>query len=68
MKKSNPTSAKLVIKPFKIQPKVPDNFEDIAWGKLKFCLNAIYHKVSANISKEELYQVSEIKPKNQCHF
>lgn len=26
---------KMVIRPFKVQPKVPENFEDITWEKLK---------------------------------
>jgi hypothetical protein len=26
---------KMVIKPFKVQPKLPDNFEDATWEKLR---------------------------------
>jgi hypothetical protein len=26
---------KMVIKPFKVQPKLPDNFEDDTWEKLR---------------------------------
>ena len=49
---------KLTIKPFKTQPKLPDNFEIDTWNKLKIALHAVNDKVSTSVSKEELYRVS----------
>ena len=49
---------KLVIKPFKNQPKLPENYEEITWLKLKAAVNAVHAKQSAHLSKEELYKVS----------
>lgn len=52
---------KLIIKPFKIQPKIPDNFEETSWTKLKYAIQAVNEKkaTSQTISKEELYQCVE---------
>jgi cullin-4 len=47
----------LVIKPFKTQPKLPINFENDTWEKLKSALIAVHSKTSTIISKEELYRV-----------
>ena len=49
---------KLVIKPFKSTPKVPSNFEEDAWLKLRGALTAVHHNETITISKEELYRVS----------
>jgi len=32
---------KLVIKPFKVQPKLPENFEVNTWNKLKVCVGKL---------------------------
>jgi hypothetical protein len=48
---------KMVIKPFKVAPKVPENFFFEAWKHLKDALDAVYSKSSTFISKEELYRV-----------
>jgi cullin-4 len=48
---------KLVIKPFKSQPKLPDNYEELAWSRLKAAVDAVFRKTSVSVSKEELYQV-----------
>ena len=49
---------KMVIKPFKTQPKLPENYEDMTWGKLALAVRAVNSKVGVSISKEELYRVS----------
>ena len=62
MRKNSSSSAstpKLVIKPFKVQPKIPDNFEDISWKKLENAIHAVFNKIPTEISKEELYQCVE---------
>ncbi len=57
------TSArKLVIKPFKVQPKIPDNFEIETWEKLKNAIQSVYSKNASLLSKEELYRVSIYAP------
>jgi cullin-4 len=48
---------KLVIKPFKVAPKVPENISMETWEKLKSALVAVYTKSSSFMSKEELYRV-----------
>ena len=48
---------KMVIKPFKVAPKIPENFGLETWDKLKAALNAVYSKSSTLLSKEELYRV-----------
>ena len=49
---------KMVIKPFKTQPKIPDNYEQSTWEKLAVAVRAVNSKVAVSISKEELYRVS----------
>lgn len=51
------TVKKMVIKPFKVQPKVPDNFGLETWETLKSAVNAVYTKSSIAMGKEELYRV-----------
>ena len=51
------TVKKMVIKPFKVQPKVPDNFGLETWETLKTAVNAVYCKSAISIGKEELYRV-----------
>jgi len=48
-----------VIKPFKVQPKIPENFEQDTWFKLKSAVSAVFLKSSSSISKEELYRAVE---------
>ena len=50
---------KLVIKPFKSQPKLPPNYEQDTWAKLALALHAVNAKVATDISKEELYRAVE---------
>lgn len=51
---------KMVIKPFKTQPKIPENYEQSTWDKLAVAVRAVNSKVAVAISKEELYRVSLI--------
>ncbi len=48
----------MVIKPFKVQPKVPDNFGLETWEILRSAIDAVYTKNASDISKEELYRVN----------
>lgn len=50
---------KIVIKPFKVQPKLPDNFEDNTWEKLQRAVSAIQKKQPIATSREELYRAVE---------
>ncbi|CAB4006658.1 Cullin-4A, partial [Paramuricea clavata] len=53
---------KLVIKNFKAKPKLPDNFKDTTWGKLREAVCAIQNKTSISSSLEDLYKAVE----NMC--
>lgn len=48
-----------MIKPFKVQPKLPENFFQETWAKLQSALHAVYSKNASSISKEELYRAVE---------
>jgi cullin 4 len=50
---------KMVIKPFKSQPKLPENYAQDTWAKLEIAFRAVTDKVSTSISKEELYRSVE---------
>ncbi len=50
---------KLTIKPFKSQPKLPDDFEAVTWAKLRNAIQCVYKKTSTKDSKEELYRAVE---------
>jgi cullin-4 len=53
---------KLVIKNFKTQPKIPENFEEELWKQLKDAIHAVHNqKISQNY--EELYKAVE----NLCY-
>uniref|UniRef100_A0A8C2LSN9 Cullin N-terminal domain-containing protein n=1 Tax=Cricetulus griseus TaxID=10029 RepID=A0A8C2LSN9_CRIGR len=57
---SKPGSAKkLVIKNFKDKPKLPENYTDKTWKKLKEAVEAIQNSTSIKYNLEELYQVVE---------
>jgi len=53
---------KLVIKNFKEKPKLPENYQEQTWGKLKEAVDAIHHSTAISSSLEELYQAVE----NMC--
>eukprot|EP00245_Coleochaete_scutata_P015265 TRINITY_DN6730_c1_g2_i1.p1 TRINITY_DN6730_c1_g2~~TRINITY_DN6730_c1_g2_i1.p1 ORF type:complete len:826 (+),score=198.29 TRINITY_DN6730_c1_g2_i1:104-2581(+) len=50
---------KLVIKPFKDKPKLPDHFEETTWAKIKEAVTAIHQKQPVSCSLEELYRAVE---------
>ncbi|KAJ3218002.1 Cullin-4A [Dinochytrium kinnereticum] len=50
---------KLVFKSFKVQPKVPEDYEKEAWGKLKTAVHCIYSNTRVTDSLEELYKACE---------
>jgi hypothetical protein len=39
------------------KPKLPNNFEEITWAKIKEAVTAIHQKQPVSCSLEELYQV-----------
>ena len=47
---------KLVIKPLKKAPKLPDDFEQRTWGKLLAAVHAVHGKQAVAHSLEELYR------------
>jgi hypothetical protein len=50
---------KLTIKPFKVKPKLPDDFEATTWAKLQKAIRAVYKTEVISESKEELYRAVE---------
>ncbi|XP_064185316.1 cullin-4B isoform X2 [Anguilla rostrata] len=57
---SKPGAAKkLVIKNFKDKPKLPENYTDETWQKLKEAVEAIQNSTSIKYNLEELYQAVE---------
>ncbi|MGH0173512.1 UNVERIFIED_CONTAM: hypothetical protein FKN15_065706 [Acipenser sinensis] len=57
---SKPGAAKkLVIKNFKEKPKLPENYTDETWQKLKEAVEAIQNSTSIKYNLEELYQAVE---------
>ncbi|XP_040260835.1 cullin-4B [Bufo bufo] len=62
---TKPGSAKkLVIKNFKEKPKLPENYTDETWQKLKEAVDAIENSTSIKYNLEELYQAVE----NLCSY
>uniref|UniRef100_A0A8C5PTN6 Cullin-4B n=1 Tax=Leptobrachium leishanense TaxID=445787 RepID=A0A8C5PTN6_9ANUR len=62
---NKPGSAKkLVIKNFKEKPKLPENYTDETWQKLKGAVEAIQNSTSIKYNLEELYQAVE----NLCSY
>ncbi|KAL1924121.1 uncharacterized protein VTP21DRAFT_7156 [Calcarisporiella thermophila] len=54
---------KLVIKGFKVKPKLPDNYEAETWAKLQCAVRAVLNNRAVSDSQEELYKDCE----NLCH-
>lgn len=50
---------KLTIKPFKKEPKLPTDFGESTWSKLKTAISCVYKKTPTRESKEELYRCVE---------
>ncbi|RZF38435.1 hypothetical protein LSTR_LSTR011925 [Laodelphax striatellus] len=61
--KTAPSTKKLVIKNFKEKPKLPENYQEATWEKLKEAVIAIQTSKSIAYSLEELYQGVE----NMCN-
>ena len=53
------TSKKISIKPLKIKPKIPENFEQDTWEKLRAAVRAVHAKQAVGHSLEELYRAVE---------
>ncbi|KAL4631599.1 cullin-4B [Arapaima gigas] len=53
------TTKKLVIKNFREKPKLPDNYTDETWQKLKEAVEATQNSTSIKYNLEELYQAVE---------
>ncbi|RUS21786.1 hypothetical protein BC937DRAFT_91460 [Endogone sp. FLAS-F59071] len=54
---------KLVIKNFKVKPRLPENYETEAWTKLQTAVHAIHQSQPVSDSLEALYKACE----NLCH-
>ena len=50
---------KIVIKPLKKQPRLPENFEQQTWVKLQAAVAAVHRQVAVGHSLEELYGAVE---------
>eukprot|EP00698_Gefionella_okellyi_P004130 TRINITY_DN13866_c0_g1_i1.p1 TRINITY_DN13866_c0_g1~~TRINITY_DN13866_c0_g1_i1.p1 ORF type:complete len:812 (+),score=199.83 TRINITY_DN13866_c0_g1_i1:196-2436(+) len=50
---------KLVVKDFKVKPKLPTDFEDATWQKLVSAVRAVHRKEPVSCSLEELYKAVE---------
>jgi len=50
---------KMVIKPFKEKPKLPDNFYENTWQRLSLAIDAVHHQEAVSFSQEELYRSVE---------
>lgn len=59
---SNGPTKKLVIKPLKLKPQLPSDFEATTWDKLKDAIAAVHQKRPVACSLEELYTAVE----NMC--
>jgi hypothetical protein len=54
-----PGAKRLVIKPFKLKPQLPDDFEAASWGRLREAVHAVQNKSPVSCSLEELYRAVE---------
>jgi len=53
------TTKKISIKPLKVKPKIPENFEQTTWEKLRTAVRAVFAKQAVGHSLEELYRAVE---------
>ena len=51
---------KLIIKPFKSKPQLPEDFEAKTWAKLQMAVRSVYQKSAATESKEDLYRAARV--------
>jgi len=54
-----PAKKKLVIKTFVVQPKLPEDFEERSWEKLRLAVRAVQQNEAVTMSREELYRAVE---------
>jgi cullin-4 len=54
--------AKIVIKPFKVKPQLPPDFEAATWEKLRDAVEAVFSLRFTRYSREELYRVRPPRP------
>eukprot|EP00744_Colponema_vietnamica_P008519 GILI01012143.1.p1 GENE.GILI01012143.1~~GILI01012143.1.p1 ORF type:complete len:1008 (+),score=304.22 GILI01012143.1:274-3024(+) len=61
LRKKNAAQApkKMVIKPFKVKPQLPENFEEETWNRLRSAVVAIFQRQPVTASLEELYRAVE---------
>ncbi|GLE07208.1 hypothetical protein PINS_up017205 [Pythium insidiosum] len=50
---------KMVIKPFKVTPRLPATFEAETWATLQAAIQAVHSKQATPLSREELYRLVE---------
>jgi len=53
---------------FADKPKLPNNFEESTWAKIKEAVTAIHLKQPVNCSLEELYRVCSFSVRTQWHI
>ena len=56
---ANVPKKQLVIKPLKVRPRLPDNFERDTWERLRAAVRAVHAKQAVGHSLEELYRAVE---------
>ena len=60
--RARPGGGTLKIKPFKCKPKLPSDFGETAWIKLRASVVAVHGKTAVPTSREELYQLANAMP------
>ncbi|KAH6565116.1 hypothetical protein BASA61_009673 [Batrachochytrium salamandrivorans] len=60
---SKTQAKKLIIKSFRVKPRLPDNYEADTWERLRLAVDAIHKRIPIQDSLEELYKACE----NLCH-
>ena len=55
-----PTARKLVIKNFRVAPKLPEDFEERMWALLSEAVDAVYASKAVATSLETLYKAVEV--------
>eukprot|EP01137_Pigoraptor_chileana_P033535 Opistho-2@24546 len=62
----NGATKKLVIKSFKVPPKLPENYEAETWARLKDAIAAVHESRAVASSLEELYKSVENLRSHKC--
>ncbi|KAJ1338929.1 hypothetical protein BSLG_006564 [Batrachochytrium salamandrivorans] len=55
---SKTQAKKLIIKSFRVKPRLPDNYEADTWERLRLAVDAIHKRIPIQDSLEELYKIS----------